>query len=147
MKQLLSNEKRKILDKLNLQFGIEKINGEIIQFGEEKYRIYSGNFDRRELFFLDKNLRIENCGLYFAKEESDGIRLTLDGVQLFKSQIKKNIIELNEQEALEWMKGNEVYIKSIKGFVVLKNMGEFIGCGKSTGDKITNFMPKERRLK
>ena len=32
-------------------------------------------------------------------------------------------------------------------FKILKNNNEFIGCGKSTGDRITNFVPKERRIK
>ncbi|PIN91064.1 hypothetical protein COU57_02170 [Candidatus Pacearchaeota archaeon CG10_big_fil_rev_8_21_14_0_10_32_14] len=39
--------------------------------------------------------------------------------------------------------------KRPKGFVVIRNSftGDFLGCGKASADKITNFTPKGRRLK
>ena len=46
------------------------------------------------------------------------------------------------------MKGNELNIKSnLKGFVVIRYKDDFLGCGKASAEKITNFVPKERRLK
>ncbi|MFA7707586.1 MAG: hypothetical protein WCX73_01425 [Candidatus Pacearchaeota archaeon] len=147
MKILLSTQKKKILARLNEQFGIKEIPYLLLQFGEEKLRAYSGNFSIEELNILDANLRIEILGLYFAKLEKDGIRLTFDGVQLFKNQITKNIIILNDKQAEEWMKGQDLFMQSENCFKVLKHNNEFIGCGKSTGERITNFVPKERRIK
>lgn len=147
MNLLTSKEHKKIVEQLNRQFGINEIPFQILRFGENKYRIFSGSLEKKELEALDKELRIENCGLYFAKIEPDGIRLTLDGIQIFKNQITKNILELNENQAQEWLKGNEIYTKTERDFKILKNQGEFIGCGKATGEKIANFMPKERRIK
>lgn len=147
MKIIFGGEKKKILNQLNNQFGIKEIPYLLIRFGKEKIRLYSGNLSTGELRILGKNLRIETVGVYFAKEEKDGIRLTLDGLQLIKNQITKNILEISDEQADNWMRGNDLEIRSDKNYKVLKNNHEFLGCGKSTGDKITNFVPKERRVK
>ena len=146
MKILYSTEKKKILKQLNEQFGITALPYLLVQFGKGKIKAYSGNLSTEELRVLDKNINIENIGLYFLNI-NEGIRLTFDGISLFKNQITKNILELNNSQTEEWMKGNDLMINTNKGFVVLKNNNEFIGCGKSTGEKITNFVPKERRIK
>ncbi len=147
MKLLTHQEKKKISERLNKQYGIANIPFELIRFGEEKMRIFSGSLSKEQLIILDKVLRIENIGLYFAKQEIGGIRLTFDGIQIFKNQITKNILELNQEQANDWLKGNEIQIKAESGFKTLKYKDEFIGCGKSTGEKIANYMPKERRVK
>jgi NOL1/NOP2/fmu family ribosome biogenesis protein len=147
MKPLNNKQKKKILERLNEQYGIQKLPFLILQFGEEKLRLYSGNLSKEELQSLDKNLNIENIGLYFAKWERDDIRLTIDGVQLFKSEINKNITELDENNANNWLKGHDLDIKEEKGWKIIKYKNEFLGCGKSTGERITNFVPKERRIK
>ncbi|MEK6859479.1 MAG: hypothetical protein AABX54_01560 [Nanoarchaeota archaeon] len=147
MKPLTSSDKEKIIEQLNKQFGVKELPYLIIQFGKEKLRLYSGSLSKEELYHLDNEIRIENIGLYFAKQENEGIRPTLDGVQLFKNQITKNILELNDKQAEEWLKGNDLDIQTDRGWKILKHKQEFIGCGKSTGERITNFMPKERRIK
>ncbi len=147
MKIIRSSEKKKILRQLKEQFGIIKLPYLLLRFGKEKLRAYSGNLSTEELNTLDKNLRIENIGLYFAKQQTDGIRLTLDGTQLFKNQTTKNILNLNNKQAQEWLRGNDLDIKTNKSFKIFKYNNEFLGCGKSTGEKITNFISKERRVK
>ena len=147
MKSLFSPQKKKILIQLNEQYGIKELPYLILQFGQDKLRLFSGNLSVTELSTLENNLRIENAGLYFAKIENDGIRLTLDGLQILKNQITKNILELTDKQAEEWMKGNDLDIKTDRAYKILKNDNEFIGCGKSTEERITNFMPKERRIK
>ena len=147
MKPLTSTDKKRIIEQLNKQFGIEELPYLVIQFGNEKLRIYSGILSKEELYHLDNNVRIETIGLYFAKYENDGIRLTLDGVQLLKSQITKNILELSDKEAEDWLRGSDLDIKTDYGWKILAHENEFIGCGKSTGEKISNFMPKERRIR
>ena len=147
MKPLTSSDKKKILNQLNEQFGIMEIPGLIIQFGKEKLRLYTGNLSKEELYHLDNEARIETIGLYFAKQEQCEIRLTLDGVQFFKNQLKKNILEINDKQADDWLKGNDLDIKEDKKWFILKHKNEFLGCGKSTGEKISNFVPKERRIR
>jgi len=147
MKILKSTPKKKLLKQLNEQFGITELPFLLLQFGKEKIRLYSGNLSVEELNILDANLRIENLGLYFAKEQIDGIRLTLDGIQILKQQITKNILDINNKQAEQWLKGNDLILNTEKGYKVLRNNNEFLGCGKSTGERITNFVPKERRIK
>ena len=147
MKPLTSTDKKRIIEQLNEQFGITDLPYLVIQFGKEKLRLYTGNLSKEELYYLDNEIRIENIGLYFAKYEDVGIRLTIDGVQLLKSQITKNILELDDNQANQWLKGNDLDIKEERGWKILKHKNEFLGCGKSTGERITNFMPKERRIK
>ena len=147
MKTLSSSRKKKIIQQLEDQFGITSLPYLFLQFGKDKIRVYSGNLSRENLNNLDKNTRIENMGLYFARIQPDGIRLTIDGIQLVKDQITKNIMEINNNQAKDWFKGNDLDIKAESAFKILKNNNEFIGCGKSTGDRITNFVPKERRIK
>jgi len=147
MKPLTSTDKKRIVEQLTKQFGITQIPYLIIQFGKEKLRAYSGNLSKEELYYLDRELRIENIGLYFAKQENDGIRLTLDGIQLFKDQISKNILELDNEQAEQWLRGNDLPISSDNSWKVLRHKDEFLGCGKSTGERISNFMPKERRIR
>ncbi len=147
MKPILSSQKKKIIQQLNDQFGITDLPYLFLQFGKDKIRIYSGNLSKENLNNLDKNTRIENMGLYFARLQPDGVRLTIDGIQLVKGQITKNVMEINESQANEWLKGNDLDIKADIGFKILKNNNEYLGCGKSTGEKISNFIPKERRIK
>jgi NOL1/NOP2/fmu family ribosome biogenesis protein len=147
MKPLTSASKKKIINQLNKQFGIKKVPYLLLQFGKEKLRLYSGSFSKQELIDLDRTLRVETIGLYFAKQQQDGLRLTIDGTQLFKSQITKNILEVNNNQAEQWFKGYDLEIQIPSNFKILKNKGYLIGCGKSTGEKITNSIPKERRVK
>jgi len=147
MKPLTSSQKKHIIKQLNQQYGITHLPYLLLKFGKEKIRLYSGNLSKEELLTLDNNLRIENIGLYFAKQQNDGIRLTLDGLQLIKDQITKNILIINDQQAELWLRGNDLDIQTEQDFKILKNNEEFIGCGKSTGQRITNFVPKERRIK
>jgi len=144
---LKSTHKKKILKQLKEQFGIKKLPYLLIKFGKEKIKLYSGSLSKQELIILDKNLRIENIGLYAIKQEKDNLRLPLDGTQILKSQINKNILDIDDKQAKDWLKGDDLQIKSDKNFKILKNQNEFLGCGKSTGEKITNFVPKERRVK
>ena len=147
MQIIHSAEKKKILEQLESQFGINKLPYLLLQFGKEKIRAFSGSLSSQELLILDKNLRIETVGLYFAKQQEDGLRLSLDALHFLKNQITKNILDINNEQAESWFRGEDLLIKTDKGFKILKNTEDFIGCGKSTGEKITNFMPKERRVK
>ena len=147
MKALFKNDKKKILNLLKSTYGIESSPHLFLSFGKEKIRIFSGSLSLKELGILDTNINIETVGLYAFNLKNDEIRLTLDSLYVYKDQITKNIIDLSDDTALEWFKGSDLFINKQRSFVVLKNQDDLIGCGKSTGEKITNFMPKERRIR
>ena len=148
LKFLNKQEKEKLIKKLNEQFGISEIPWRIARFGKERIMIFSGDISEKDIFEFDRFARIEGIGVYFAKEQNDGIRLSIEGVHLLKDQIKKNIFELNEEQAEQWMLGNELNITTgKKGFFVMKFKDDFLGTGKISENKISNFIPKPRRLK
>jgi len=149
---LNSKESAKILETLREQFGITEILGKIIQRGAERLFLYQGNLNSEQIRKLEQTIPIERIGVYFAKivPGEEGIRLSIDGTHIFKEQITKNIFELTDKQAESYLKGEELQIKTPeqeKGFKVIKYKNDFWGCGKASLEKISNFIPKQRRVK
>tara|TARA_Y100000034_G_scaffold11612_2_gene12179 strand:- start:32301 stop:32768 length:468 start_codon:yes stop_codon:yes gene_type:complete len=150
LKILNEKQKEDIEMKLNEQFGIKEIPGEVIMMGKEKLFLFSGSFDKKQIKKMNYFTNIERIGIYFAKidERTHDIRLSIEGVYILKDQIKKNIFNVPTQLVEEWMKGRELNIKTgKKGFIVMKHENDFLGSGKASEEKIGNFIPKNRRLK
>ena len=147
MRILSPAERKKVLKKLNELYGVEKLNYLLLKFGKDKLRLYSGSLTQDDLYKLKHTLRLENVGIYFAREDRDEIRLTFDSLFLFENEIRKNILDIDDEQLKEWMKGNELAISGDKGFVIIRNKGNLYGTGKSTGEKITNYVPRERRIR
>ena len=148
IKILSLHEKRKIEQQLEEQFGIKEIPGEIIAWGSERLLLFTGEAEKYELEKIIESAALEKIGVYFAKVINGELKLTIEGSQILNEQIKKNIFEIDDEQAEEWMMGRELNISTgMKGFVVVKNKENYLGCGKASEYKITNFIPKERRLK
>lgn len=143
-----SREKKKITQYLQNQFGITNLPYLLIESGKERIRAFSGHLSKEEILQLNKLTNIELIGIYFIKKESqEEMRLTLDAMHLIKDQITKNIIELTESQMLDWLRGHDLHIQHEKGPFIIKYPPYLIGYGKSIGNKILNFIPKNRRLK
>lgn len=149
LKILTKLEKKQIQDKLKKQFGITEIPGILLQSGTERIFLYQGSLTEKQIKSLEESrINIERIGIYFAKEQGSEIRLSTDGIHILRDQITKNILELNKEQLNEWMHGQELNIKTdSRGFIIIKHKEDYIGCGKASENKITNFMPKSRRLK
>jgi NOL1/NOP2/fmu family ribosome biogenesis protein len=144
------SEKEKLLGQLEEQFGITEIPWKIAHLGKERIVLFSGDLSENEIFQIDDIARVEGVGIYFAKidENTGDIRLSIEGTQLLKEQITKNIFELNAEQAEQWMLGQELNIATGKrGFLIMKFGEDFLGTGKASENKIGNFVPKSRRLK
>lgn len=142
-----SAEKKQILKEINEQFGITELPYLFIQSGKEKIRAFSGSLSKEEILEIARLTRIEGVGIYFFKREITGIRPSFEGVQLLKNQITKNILDIDDEQALSWIKGNDLGMKTPAGVYIMRNNGLLLGCGKSNGEVIFNYVPKERRLK
>ena len=141
-------EKKEIQMALEKEFGIKNIPGELIKKGEEKIFLFQGNMTPKQIKDLEEIVFIERIGVYFAKDQGGEIRLSIEGTHILKEQIKDNIFEMNEEQEQEWIKGRELNISTGKRqFLVMKYGEDFLGCGKASADKITNFIPKTRRLR
>lgn len=148
IKILNQSEKKKIEERLNEHFGIKEIPGKIIMMGAEKLFFFTGEIDEDKIERIKETAPIEKIGVYFAKVINEEIKLTIEGTQILKEQIRKNIFEINKEQAEEWMMGRELGISTgMKGFIVIKHGEDLLGCGKASENKITNFIPKSRRLK
>jgi NOL1/NOP2/fmu family ribosome biogenesis protein len=148
---VFGSEKKRIIQILNEQFGISELPYLLIKSGKEKIRFFSGNISREEIVKLGTIARIETLGLYSCKEEGD-FRLTIDAIHLLKDQITKNIIEINEQQFHDWIRGQNIILdkekqKTEKRTYIIKYKDDFIGCGKSNSEILFNYIPKDRRLR
>lgn len=149
---LNKNEKKEMEKMLDIQFGIEKIPGEVVAIGQERLFLFTGNMEKEEIKKLEEITIIERVGAYFAKiidnKGEKKVRLSIEGSQMLKNQIKKNILEISEKDAEEWMKGREIYINTGKrDFLIIKYGEDFLGTGKASEGKVGNFIPKNRRLR
>ena len=148
LKILKINEKKKIEKSLQEQFEITEIKGLLVKRGEERLFLFQGNLSPKEITELEKTIPLERIGIYFAKIIRDEPKLSIEGVQVLKNQIKNNIFELNKEQTEQWMTGQELNIKTgKKGFIIIRYNDDLLGCGNASEEKITNFIPKSRRLK
>ena len=146
IKFLKSSEKKKLLAELEEQFGITKLNYLLLETGKEKIRGFSGTMTKEEIKELGEIANVEIIGLYLIKKERK-LRLSLDATHTLKDQITKNIIEINNNQLEDWLRGKNLEIVKDGGVHVIKCGDDFIGCGISDGKKLINHVPKERRIR
>ena len=145
LKFLNKKEIGRILNKIKEQFGIKKLDFDygILQNKQGKIFLISKDINKIDL----SKLRINELGLYIARLDK-GLRLTIEGSQLFGRNATKNVYEVNGEEANSWLQGNEIACsKEFNGFVIVKYKDNYLGSGKCKNNKILNFIPKERRIK
>ena len=142
MKFLNTREIKKIYQALEEQFGNKKkLDFAFTENNKDKIFLISKDYAN-----LDENtLRINNLGLYFAKRQIDGIRLSIEGSQLIEPT--KNIIQLNKQQMELWVKGEDFPFEHETSYVIVKHKDDTLGCGRVVKNELRNMVPKERRLK
>lgn len=91
-------------------------------------------------------IKEQSSGIYFGKIEKDGLRLSIEGSFLVGKVAKKGVLEVDEEEAIKWLKGGDLE-RNFEGYCILKWGEYFLGCGRGNGKIIKNFVPKERRLR
>jgi len=145
-KVLNSREVKKILNWLKEHYGIKELKIDKVFLKSTKDRIYLVSKKISEL--ETKNLRLNLIGMYFAKEEKNGVRLSIEGSQIIGPKATKNIAELNKEQINEWIKGQDITGDlKVEGFVIIKHKDDFYGVGNYKEGKILNYIPKERRIK
>lgn len=143
LKILNSREKKKLFKELSEHFGdIDKLDYVFLMNKKGKIFIINKEIEKLD---LDK-LRINNLGMYFAKKEDYGIRLSIEGAQLINAT--KNVIEVSPEQADKWMRGEDFEFEGdSKGFVIIKSKDEIFGCGMHKNGIVRNMVAKERRIK
>ncbi len=73
---------------------------------------------------------------------------TTSALQIFGRYATKNIIHLNQEEAMIFLEGGSQVIESDCeiGYVVVFYRGDVLGCGLYSHGKLVSQIPKERRM-
>jgi len=147
LKFLKSREKKTLLGELNLIYGITKLPNILLETGKMKLRAFTGSLTQDEMKQLALIARIEIIGMYYLSRKDEDARLNFDAVSLYRNQITKSIIEISQDEFEEYIRGLDLKKEVQRGTIVIKYDKNLIGVAKSNGEKIFNYIPKERKLK
>jgi NOL1/NOP2/fmu family ribosome biogenesis protein len=152
-------KKKKFIEGLS-DLGMKKIPELLVRSGEERIRAFSGDLSTEQIMDIWRLLHIEGVGLYVGKDlvNRNGvheIRLSLDGMHVWKAQLTEKILVLTEKQEIDWFLGRDIELdesqKMLGGFVCVKSSdgNDFVGIGKVGTDRKTlfSFLPKERRRK
>jgi NOL1/NOP2/fmu family ribosome biogenesis protein len=146
MKFTILNRKeiKVITSKIKEQWDSEFDFKDYVVLKNDKEKIFISNHD---VFNLDfSKIGVNAVGLYIAELERD-IRLSIEGSQLVGPTAKKNIVELNDDEAIQWFKGIDLSKPGdFSGFVIVKHGSDFLCTGKYRDGMLLNFCPKTRRI-
>ncbi|BAA30340.1 methyltransferase RsmF C-terminal domain-like protein [Pyrococcus horikoshii] len=86
-------------------------------------------------------------GIYIGAIEKDGIRLTIEGSFIIGPNAKRNVIEVDDERAKSWMRGEDIEVNEEGNrWVILKWRDFWLGGGKLVNGVVKNYIPKERRL-
>lgn len=147
-KFLNSKEKKELTIELEELYGINNLsNYQLLETGKKKIRAFSGTLSNEEIIKLAQSIRIEIIGMYMVSKRDDQARVNFDALPVLKNQITRNIIEINKEQLEKWIRGQDLEIQVQRGTIVLKYEDDLVGVGKSNGEKIFNYIPKERKIK
>jgi len=135
---------------VNLKILNKKAIKEIIKIIKSQW---SANIDFKDQVLLEDNdgkifitnkdisrvdfskLRINSIGFYFAQRMADGLRLSIEGSQIIGPKARKKVLELDQKQMKEWLKGYDLEIsKNLSGFccgwsVASEGWPENLRCG------------------
>ena len=141
---LNSKEIKEILKLIEKQWSA-KLKPDYAFLRNNKNRIFIINRDVSKIDF--SKLRINSIGMYFCDLEN-GIRLSIEGSQIVGPKAAKNIVEINESQVKQWLKGEDLEVNgNYSGFVIIKHNDDFLGTGKFKENKVLNYVSKSRRIK
>lgn len=144
IKILNKKETKEIFNSIEQQWDA-KLKLDYVFLKTEKGKVYIINKDISKIDL--SKLRVNTIGLYFAEMKNNEIRLSIEGSQIIGPKANKNILELNQEEVKEWMKGNDLEKEgNFSGFLIMKNKDDYLGCGKYRDGEILNFVNKARRI-
>lgn len=145
LKILNSREIKEICRMIESQWGAKiKLDYGFLRNNKGRVFIVSKDISKIGL----SKLRLNSIGMYFCEVDDKGIRLGIEGSQIIGANATKNIIELDEEDAKKWFKGEDLEkeCRECNGFVILKNKNDFLGTGKYSNGKIRNYVGKSRRV-
>ncbi|MBT5023425.1 hypothetical protein HOK51_07355 [Candidatus Woesearchaeota archaeon] len=145
-KILNSKERKNILKSIQEQWGCDIPVDDPIFLMNPKQKLFLTSRDIESLNLAE--FRVDKIGTYFGMFDKNGLRLSIEGSQIIGPCASKNVIELNRDQIKDWLQGVNIDFKfDSNSFVIIKHDSDFMGCAKSTGNVLMNFVPKARRVK
>lgn len=154
LKILNSRDVKHILERLSEQYGAD-YSKEFSKFA------FLMNKDNR-IYLVSRNveilpydeIRIDTLGTYFGELYKESVRLTIEGSQIVGPFAKLNVVTLNYDQMVDWIKGADLPYDAEAGkeFLIIQHVDEktgstdYLGCGKFKDGKILNMVSKSRRL-
>lgn len=134
----LKKELRAIPEAFNLNNrSVVDLNGFLIAFSDKDWYYYN---------LLKSSGNIVKKGLYVGEFKGVDFIPSHD-LSMHKAVSNYNPkLELNEAQAVQYLKGNALQLLGEKGIVMLVYHGVPIGFGKSNGTRINNLIPKHLRI-
>ena len=143
MEILNKKEIKRIEEIIREQFGIDfEFMDIVLKNKEDKIFLLSSDFKNISV----EKIRVNSLGLFFGRLQNGMIRLSIEGSQLVKG--KKNVIEIRDEDVKKWLMGEELKTEEdLKGFVIIKNKNDYLGCGEAKEGRILNYVAKDRRIR
>jgi NOL1/NOP2/fmu family ribosome biogenesis protein len=145
---LWPKEVKIIQEQLKEQFSIKLYDPmKLVRTAKDKIRFFTGSMDIEDIKQIGEIAFIETLGLYGIREDKSGeLRLSIDATQILEAN--NNILQLSEKETSNYLKGEDIDKVADKGMLIIKSSdSDFLGCAKSTGEKLLNHIPKARRIR
>ncbi|HLC85074.1 MAG TPA: hypothetical protein VJH22_04740 [Candidatus Nanoarchaeia archaeon] len=143
---LNAKESRPILEFLKDHFGFTG-SFEFAFIIASKERLFAAT---KEIFSLPvEQLKVSSYGVYFGEWREGTLRLSIEGSQIVGPHCSKNIVEITEDQRADWMSGEDIdrtEDMDAKGIVLIKCGKDFLGCSKTGETKLSNYVPKNRRV-
>jgi NOL1/NOP2/fmu family ribosome biogenesis protein len=139
-----SKEARAFLQKVNEQWGCAwKPDQSFISNNQGKVFLIT-----RDLALIDwTTLRISSVGMYVGEDHDGRVRLSIEGSQLIGPLATKNIIDVERETAMLWIKGHDIEVKGeFSGHVIVRSGNDYMGTGAYKEGQLLNHVPKARRL-
>lgn len=152
---LNSKETKHILEKIRDHYGYDIDKNELdyaLLMNKDK-RIYIISKDLARVPYDD--MKVDGIGAYFGELYNEKLRLSIEGAQIIGPHATKNIYDLNYDQMISWIKGNDIEFDDVgDDFVIVRYLEpktqkyDILGCGKYNRQtrKLINYVSKSRKL-
>ena len=144
MVKLSAKEKKKIFKYFKERFNMEKSIFDKLGFYKNTKGIISVGPKS-----IIQNTRVVSSGISILRMNGE-LKPTTAFFQTFGKYVKKNFIELNRENAIRYISGEDLFIEAkdiTRGYVMIMYKEFPLGCSSFKNNKLKNMIPKSRRIK
>ena len=146
-----------------IEFCPLEIKQQVLEYLTQRFGLPASLFDSFEFYagptgrvilgpkLIDTKIEADTAGLLIARI-GKSVKPSTNLLQLFGGSIGKNVIQLDREKAIKYVRGLDLHLDGDKigeatgGYVVLKYDRYSLGCGLLQGNQLKNMLPKAKRL-